>query len=83
MENVYKSINKITKTDACTKTYHEPSYDTISEVATDKVNKVSYNRGKKQNTYGISHNCYNFRYQYNGSQYNRNQGNSHSNQAPV
>ena len=37
MEDVYRSINRITKTDACTKAYHEPTYDTISEVATEEV----------------------------------------------
>ena len=41
MEDVYKSINKITKTDAHTKAYHEPRYDTISEVATEGVNEVN------------------------------------------
>ena len=68
----------MTKTDAHTKAYHEPRYDTISEVATEEVNEVSYNKGKKQNTYDKSHNSSNFR-----SQYNRNQYSSHSNQAPV
>ena len=47
MEDVYKSINKITKTDACTKAYHEPRYDTISDVATEKVNEVNSNRDTK------------------------------------
>ena len=73
LENVYKNINKITKSDACTKAYHEPRYDTISEVATEEVNEVSYNKGKKkQNTYDKSYSSSNFRYQYNGSQYKRN-----------
>ena len=38
MEDVYKSISMIIKTDACTKAYNEPRYDTISEVATEEVN---------------------------------------------
>ena len=40
MEDVYKSINKITKPDAYTKAYHEPRYDTISEVVTEGVNEM-------------------------------------------
>ena len=83
MEDVYKSINRITKTDAQTKAYHEPRYDSISEVTTEEVNEVSYNRGKKQYTYDKSHNSSNFRKQYNGSPYNRYQGNSHSYWTPV
>ena len=56
-----RGINRITKTDACTKIYHEPRYDSISKVATEDVNEVSYNRGKKQHAYDKSHNSSNFR----------------------
>ena len=79
MEDVCKSINKITKTNAHTKAYHEARYDTISEMAAEGVNEVNYNRVKKPNTYEKSNNSSNFRNQYNGSQDNRNQGTSHSN----
>ena len=47
MQDVYNRINKITKTEAHTKAYHEPRYDTISEVATEEVNKVNSNIDKK------------------------------------
>ena len=77
------SINRITKTDACSKAYHEPRYNSISEVTTEGMNEVSYNKGKKQYSYDKSQNSSNFRKQYNGSPYNRNQGNSHSYRAPI
>ena len=83
MEDVYKSINRITKTDACTKAYHEPRYDSISELTTEEVNEVSYNTGKSQYSYDKSHNSSNFRKQYNGSPYNRYWGDSHSYWAPI
>ena len=37
MEDVYTCINRITKTDACTKAYDEPRYNSISEVITEDV----------------------------------------------
>ena len=48
MEDFCRSINRITKTDACTKAYQEPRYDSISEVTTEGINEVSYNKGKKK-----------------------------------
>ena len=48
MEDVYRSINKSTKTDTCTKANHKSRYDTIYEVATEEANEVSYNRGKNK-----------------------------------
>ena len=83
MEDIYRSINRITKTDAHTKAYHEPRYDSVSEVTTEGINEVSYNRAKKQYSYDKSHNSFNFRKQYNGSPHSRYQGNSHSHQAPM
>ena len=84
MEDVYIRITKITKTDAQTKAYHEPRCVSISEVTTEGVNEGSYNRGRKQYTYDKSHNRSNLKKkQYNSSQYNRNQGNSHSHWAPI
>ena len=44
MGAVFKSINQITKTDACMGTYHEPRYDSISQVLTDEIHEVSYNK---------------------------------------
>ena len=61
MEDIYKSINRITKTDACTKAYPEPRYNSISDVTIEGINEVSYNRGKKQYSYDKSHNSSNFR----------------------
>ena len=48
MEDVYKSINRITKTDAYTKAYHEPRYGTISEVANEEVNKIYSSRDENK-----------------------------------
>ena len=83
MEDVYRSINRITKTDAHTKAYHEARYDSISEVTTEGINEVSYNKGKKQYSYGKSHNSSNFRKHYNSSLYSRYEGSSHSYRAPI
>ena len=46
MEDVFRSIYQITKTDACMRAYHEPRYDSISEVMTEEIHEVSYNKGK-------------------------------------
>ena len=36
MEDVFKSINKVTMTEEWTKAYNEPIYDSISHVATER-----------------------------------------------
>ena len=47
MEDIYKSINRITKTDAHMKAYLEPRYAFISEVMTGEINEVSYKKAKR------------------------------------
>ena len=83
MEDIYRTINRITNTDACTKAYHGPRYNSISDMTTEGINEVSYNRGKKQYSYDKSHNSSNFRKQYICSPCNRDQNNSHSYWAPI
>ena len=83
IEDIYRSISRITKTDAHMKTLHEPRYNSISEVMTEGINEVSYNKGKRQYSYDKSHNSSNFRKQNNGSPHKRYQGNSHSYQTPI
>ena len=45
MEDVYR----ITRADACNKTYHEPRYDMISEVMSEEIHKESKNDKDKYN----------------------------------
>ena len=48
MEDIDRSINRITKIDVHIKAYHELRYNLISEVMTEGINEVSYNKGKRQ-----------------------------------
>ena len=41
MKDVFKSINKVTRTEEQTKAYNEPMYDAVSHVATERINEVS------------------------------------------
>ena len=43
-EDVFKSINKITRTEEHTKANHEPKYDAISQVTIEKIHEVSYGK---------------------------------------
>ena len=43
LENyVFKSINRITRTDEQTKAYNDPMYDYISQVSSETINEVSH-----------------------------------------
>ena len=83
MEDVFKSINQITKTNAHTQAYHESMYDAISEVSTEEIHKVSYKKGKRQYSYDNLQNSFNFRKQNNSSPHNRYTDNSHSHGTPT
>ena len=83
MGDIYRSINRVTKTNVHTKAYHQPRYKSIPEVTTKGISEVSYNKGKKPYLYDKSHNSSNFRKPYNGSPHNRYPSNSHSYQAPM
>ena len=48
MEDNFKSINKVTRTEEQAKAYNEPMYDSVSHVATKKINEVS--QGKYSQT---------------------------------
>ena len=41
MANVFKSINKVTRTEEQTKAYNEPMNDSVSHVATERISEVS------------------------------------------
>ena len=73
-EDVFKSINRITRTEEQMKAYHELKYDSISQVSTEKIHEVSnakYNTPKTpNNSYNRSH----FRNPCNSNQFSRNQG---------
>ena len=83
MGDIYRSINRITKTDVHMKAYHESRYDLISEVMAEGINEVSYNKGKRQCSYDKSHNSSNFRKQYNSSPHISYQSNLHSHHTPT
>ena len=77
MEDVYKSINRITRNEARTKAYQELSYDSISEVLTEGIHEVSYNKGKRY-SYDKSHNSSTFRKQHSNSPHHRYQSRTQS-----
>ena len=80
MEDINRCINKITKTNACTKAYHEPRYDMNSEVTTEDVNEVRYKKGKSLYFHDKSNNSSNFRKHYNNSPHTRYQDCLHTQQ---
>ena len=41
MDDVFKSINKVTRTEQQMKAYNEAMYDSVSHVATENINEVS------------------------------------------
>ena len=41
MEDVFKRINKVTRTEEWMSVYNEPMYHSISYVATERINEVS------------------------------------------
>ena len=44
MEDVFKSINSITRTEEQMKAYNESMYDFTSHVATERINEVSHGK---------------------------------------
>ena len=72
MEEIFRSINRITKNEARTKAYQAPRYNSNSEVLAEGICKVSYNKGKRY-SYDKSHNSSTFRKQHNNSPHHRNQ----------
>ena len=50
MEDIFKSINRITRTKEWTESYNEPIYDSISQVATERINEVSHGKYSKWRT---------------------------------
>ena len=83
MEDIFKSINRITRTDMHAKAYLEPRYNSISEVMTEEIQEVSYSKGKRHYSYDKLHNGSDFSKQHNNSPHNRYQSNSHSHQTPT
>ena len=50
MEDVFKSINMITRTEEQKKAYHELKYYAISQVSTEKIHEVSYGKNNTPKT---------------------------------
>ena len=48
MEDVFESINKVTRTGEQTKAYNEPMYNSVSHMATERISEVS--KGKYHHT---------------------------------
>ena len=48
MEDVFKSINKITRTKEHTKAYIQPIFNSVSQVATESINEVSHGKYSSQ-----------------------------------
>ena len=69
MEDVFKTINIITLTKEKTKVYHEPTFESVPQVAKERVHEVSFSKYTKPNlpvkVYSNSpcnmHYCSNFR----------------------
>ena len=61
MEDVFKSINKLTRTEEQMKAYNEPMYDSVSHVATERINEVSQGRHSKARTPNKVYNGLHFR----------------------
>ena len=61
MEHVFKSINKVTRTEEQMKAYHEPVYDFVSHVATERINEVSHGKYFKPRTPSKAYNGPHFR----------------------
>ena len=82
MEEFFKSINKITRTEEQTKASHDPKYDAISQVSTEKIQEVSYGKYNTPKTPDKSYNSSHFRTPCNNNQFNRNQGKPQYNHIP-
>ena len=76
MEDVYRSINQITKNEVRTRAYQEPWYKFISEVLSDCIHEVSYNRGKRF-SYNKPCDSSIYRKQHDNNTYQRYQPNTH------
>ena len=50
MNDVFKCINKITRTEEQMKAYNEPMYDSVSHMATERINEVSQGEYSKPKT---------------------------------
>ena len=50
MENVFKRINKATRTEEEMKAYNKPMYHSASHVATERINEVSHGKYSKPRT---------------------------------
>ena len=76
MEDVYRSIKQITKNEARTRAYQETWYESISEVLSECIHDISYNRGKIFSCNG-PHNSSIYRKQHNNNTHQRYHPNTH------
>ena len=82
LEDVFKSINKVTRSEEQMKAYNEPIYDSVSHVATERTNEVSHGKYSKPRRPGKTYNSSHFRTQCNNKQFSRNQGKPQYNHVP-
>ena len=61
MDDVFKSINKVTRTEEVMKAYNEPMCDSVSHVATERANEVSQGKYSKPKIPGKTYNGPHFR----------------------
>ena len=68
MEDVFQTINHITKTGEMTKVYSEPNFEPVPQMSKERIHEVSFGRYTKPNspikTFSINSQC-NTRYSYN------------------
>ena len=60
MEDVFKSINMVTRTEGQMKAYDEPMYDSVSHEATERINEVSHSKYSKVRTPSKTYNSPHF-----------------------
>ena len=56
----FKSTNKVTRTEEQLKGYNEPMYDSVSHVATERINEVSHGKYSKPRTLSKTYNGLHF-----------------------
>ena len=82
MGDVFKSINRSTRTEEWIQAYHEPKYDSISQLSTEKIHEVSYGKYNTPKTPYKSYNRSHFRSQCNSNQFNGDQEKPQYNHIP-
>ena len=61
MDEVFKSINKVTRTEEKMKANNEPMYDSVSHMALERMNEVSQGKYHQPRTPSKTYNTSHFR----------------------